>query len=309
MRKSYLVLGSTGFIGTNLVQKLISEGETVVSFSTRDKSQFRQVNHIKGDIRDTGSIKKVLNLKPNIIVSLVGISGQVFTDLKPNLSYEINVTAHIQLLDLILKYCPYTKFIFSSSRLEYGKPKYLPVDEKHPIQPISHYGIQKNLVSSYCTFLNRKYGLDISILRTSNPYGPHLTNQKANYNIVNYFVDQSLRGRNLTIFGTGIQKRDYLYIDDFIDALIRVSKNKKSRGNIYNIGSGRGISLVKVAQEIGKNVPKTKIVYQTWPSHEKIVETGDYISDISKIKRELKWTPTVSLQQGIKKVIRFQKSL
>lgn len=293
-----LVLGSTGFIGSHLCQRLTKKNYQVISFSTQEFGP-KNTEHYQGDIRNKKALLKMLKLYPGIIYLLTGVSGQVKTDKHPDLSYEINVEANINALDEIVKHLPLARVVFSSSRLEYGKPQYLPVDEKHPVVPISTYGIHKLLVTQYSLYLHQKFGLNISILRTSNPYGSINSKSDDSYNIVSQFIQRAFQDQDLIIYGSGKQKRDYLYIGDLIDLCERFITKKVPGGEIYNVGGGHGISLVEMAQRIIKIVGIGKIKYLPWPKNEKAVETGDYITDITKIKRAIGWLPKTDFDKGI----------
>lgn len=304
-----LVLGSTGFIGSNLVKKLVNLKREVISFSRSSSPPLSGVQHITGDFSDLKVIKTLLKTRPSVIYALIGLSGQVNTNSNPEESYKVNVLTYLNFLELVRKNLPTTHLIFSSSRLEYGKPVYLPVDEQHPIQPLSWYGVHKHFISDYCQFIYRLYIQPTTVFRTSNPYGPHKVNGNRRYNVVNFFVDQALNNRQITLFGKGEQVRDYLYIDDLIEAFLAVSQNKTSFGKIYNVGGGDGVSLKQIAQEIVSQTGKGVIRTVPWPQEYKKVETGDYISNIAKISREIGWKPSTTLKVGIQRTITFQNKL
>lgn len=296
--KTYLILGSTGFIGSHLMEKLISKNQHVVSFST-SAIRNSKIEHVQADLRNTPVLAKLIKRKPDVIYCLAGISGQMYTDDNPKISWDVNVRAYIDFLDVVVRYSPSSRVIISSTRLEYGQPRYLPVNEDHPIQPVSLYGISKHIISDYSQYLFRKFGIPIVILRSSNPYGPHSMSKNTHYNVINYFIDQAKRDEFLTVYGKGQQRRDYLYIEDLINAFLTVANNKKAIGNVYNIGSGQGQSLVSVAKLIIKLARKGKLKFINWPPEYKKIETGDYVSDISKIKK-LGWYPHISLEEGIR---------
>ena len=246
---------------------------------------------------------------PEILQILVGLSGQVNSNIHAHESFEVNVLAYLQFLNLVRFKLPNAHLIFSSSRLEYGKPVYLPVDEQHPIQPLSLYGIHKHLISDYCQFLFRVHQFPTTVIRTSNPYGPHKFRRNHSYNVINYFVDLALKNKEIKLFGGGRQQRDYLYIDDLVEAFLAIEQNPKSFGKIYNVGSGKGITLNQISTVIVSQAGKGIIKILPWPDEYKQVETGDYISDISKITKEIKWKPKTSLSEGIRNTISFQNLL
>lgn len=303
-KRRCLIMGATGFIGTNLMRRLITYGHEVISFSTSPESPIKNVMHIQGDIRNKRLIKKLIKAKPDDIICLMGLSGQSYSNQRQYKSFELNVSSYFYLLDTVVALAPASKIIFSSSRLEYGKPHYLPVDENHPIKPLSYYGLHKHLVTDYCQFLHTKYGLHTIVLRTSNPYGPHPIQRNDYYNVINYFIDQALKDKEILIYGKGLQKRDYIYVDDVVSAIIAIPLHKKTAGKIYNIGSGKGITLIDAAREIIRQIKKGKILFVSWPKKEKEVETGDYISNITKIHQDIGWKPRYSFVQGISQTLK-----
>ena len=288
--KRILVTGGTGFIGQNLVKKCQSLG-TLVDIFDISKGQ---------DIENTKQLGKCIKNKYDIIFHLAGFSGSAESNKEKLKCLRINLLASVNLYDLITKFSPKTKLILSSSRLEYGPPQYLPVDEKHPTLPTSTYGLTKLTATQMAIIYHNQAGLDVTIFRTSNVYGPHRSNKFSGYNVINHFIDLAKDEKPLVIFGDGNQQRDYLYIDDFIEAvLLAVTQN--TSGQIFNLGAGTGIKFKKMAELIIKKVGKGAVKYVKWPDDFLILETGSYISDIRKIKRELGFSPKISFEEGIKK--------
>lgn len=290
--KKILITGGSGFIGTNLIKRLEKEGAKVKNYDISDG------NRIENSINLLKFIKKQFD----IIYHLAGISGSTQSNKHLPTSFEVNTFATVNLLDKVIKFSPKTKVMLSSSRLEYGKSKYLPVDENHPTEPTSAYGLSKLCTTQIALIYHKIHNLDVTIFRTSNVYGSHPEIKFSGYNIINYFLDLAKKNETLTIFGDGNQKRDYLYIDDFIDAIILAS-TPKSAGQIYNLGFGKGTSLKEMAKLIIKIAGKGNLKLVKWPKKYHDVETGDYVSDISKIKKELGFSPKISFAEGIKRTM------
>lgn len=290
--KKILVTGGKGFMGSNLVKRLQKEQAQVSIFDLSDGF----------DIQNKDQLQDFIKRKYDIVFHLAGLSGS-HKSIREKLKFiEINTLASISLFELLIKYSPTTKLIISSSRLEYGSPHYLPVDENHLTNPTSIYGISKLAVTQLAHIYHQKNNLDVTIFRTSNVYGPHPDSKFAGYNVVNHFIDLAKNDNVLTIYGDGNQRRDYLFIDDMTNALI-LAASQKSSGQIYNLGSGKGIKFKDMAGLIIKKVGKGKIEFSQWPEDLKVLETGSYISNISKIKRELDFSPKVSFEEGIERTI------
>lgn len=292
--KKFLITGGVGFIGTNLQRKLKEQG---AYFEVFDKSQ-------GFDIENENLLKIFLKKKFDVIFHLAGTSGSVASNLDPGASFRINTFATVSLCELIIKHSPKTKLIISSSRLEYGNPLYLPVDENHPTVPTSAYGLSKLTGTQMALIFRNNHNLDVVIFRTSNVYGPHSGGNFSGYNIVNYFIDLAKKGKDLTIFGDGEQVRDYLYIDDLTDAFILAANSKGPSKPIFNLGLGKPIKFKYMAKTIVQKIGKGKLKFVKWPKDFKDVETGDYVSDIAKIKKELGFTPKIEFENGVEKAIR-----
>lgn len=293
--KKILVTGGAGFIGTNLVSKL-RELKAQVDIYDLATGQ---------DITNEKQLTSFIRRKYDIIYHLAGFSGSAESNRERLKSFQVNTLATVNLCQQILKYSPKTKIIISSSRLEYGNPQYLPVDESHPTIPISCYGLSKLTATQMALIFNKINNLDVTIFRTSNVYGPHQDTKFIGYNIINHFIDQALRDKTLTIFGDGTQKRDYLFVDDFVNAFILAAIQPESWGQIYNLGAGVDIKFKEMVNLIVKKAGRGKIKFAKWPKEARVVETGDYVSDITKIKKEFGFSPKVDFEEGVKKSLKI----
>jgi nucleoside-diphosphate-sugar epimerase len=287
--KKVLITGSEGFIGSALKDQLQKLGFKVTGFDIENGD----------DIRDNEKLEKAIKEKFDAIYHLAGFSGSNNSNSDVRKCFALNSIATANIIKLVLKYSPKTKLILSGSRLEYGKPQYLPVDENHPTTPNSAYGISKLASTQLALVFARSNSLKTTIFRTSNVYGPHKRSNFKGYNVINYFIDEAKKGKTLTVFGEGKQIRDYIYISDLVDAFI-AGLNQKANGQIYNLGYGRPIEFIKMTKSIIKAVGKGKIKFIKWPPDFKGVETGDYVSNINKIKNELGFKPKIDFEDGIK---------
>ncbi len=313
--KRILILGGLGFIGKNLFLKLREEEQYVTILSNHVEdigdgfpiSQFKgQI--AKGDILDKTFMEGIVR-GYDVIYSLAGSSGASDSIKNPYLDLDTNLKGHLNVLEACRKYNEGALLVFPSSRLVYGKPEKIPVAENHPMRPESIYAIHKLTTEHYYLLYQRLYGLKSIIFRIGNPYGPYQKFGGHHYGILNWFIHHAMTERKITIYGDGSQKRDFIHINDLVDVLIASASNPNMPGKIYNVGFGAGASMKDAAEVVAKNVSGTELRFVPWPELDKKIETGDYITDIGLLQRELGWMPKVDFESGIRMTVEFYKSL
>jgi len=240
-----------------------------------------------------------------VIFSLAGSSGASDSVKNPYHDLDTNLKGHLNILEACRKNNPNAVLIFPSSRLVYGKPQTNPVNENHPIQPESIYAIHKLTTEHYYLLYQRLHGVKCIIFRVSNPFGPYQRFGSNNYGILNWFIHKAIVKEPIQIYGDGLQKRDFIYIDDLIDVMKTAINNPGMHGKIYNVGYGQEISIKDSVALIKKFIPDTIVEFKPWPDIDKAIETGDYISDISRLKQDANWEPHTSFENGIKQTIDF----
>jgi len=314
--KSFLITGGLGLIGSTITKMLVKLGVNVTIvdafikpfganlFNVKDIRNIIKINI--ADIGDTEAMKILVQDK-DVIINLAGqvchndsIKDPIY-DAKLNYLYQLNV------MDCVKKYNPTAKMVFAGSRLQFGKINTLPVDEKHCISPETPYALHKQATENMYRFYNQQYGIKTVVFRIANPYGPRGQIMHPGYSIANYFIRQALENKTISIYGKGKQLRDYIFINDLASAFIKASLTEKSNGEIFNIGSGQGVTFEFMIKSIVDTVGEGRIEYIPWPANYANVETGDYVTDISKAKTYLKWEPKVDLVNGIKITVDYYK--
>lgn len=313
MYKKILIIGGLGFIGKNLYLELKNRGYSQVDiFSNANLSSddpfFKLFENelIIGTIENETSLNLVV---PNydVVFSLAGVSGASQSILHPFRDIDINLKGHLNILEACKKSKNRIKIIFPSSRLVYGTPDYLPVDEKHPIKPNSIYAIHKYTTEQYYLLYSQFYNIESVVLRISNPYGPYQSNKTHNYGILNNFILKALKKQDIHIYGEGNQKRDFIFVGDLADLLAKFIE-KDRPGIIFNIGSHLNFELIEIIKIIKECIPDLKYEHVPWPEIDKKIETGNYLSDISKIENTFNWLPATNIRIGIKETINFYKN-
>lgn len=310
-----LVTGGSGFIGLNLVARLLELGADVTLYdyamsSTATALAERHRGRLRlclGDIRDEAKVEEVVRGK-DVLFDLAGKSGAADSNKAALLDLDVNCRGHLTLLEACRRINPAAAVVFPSSRLVYGRPRRLPVDEDHPLQPESFYAVHKTTVEHYLQVYARQYGLRSTILRISNPYGPMQGHDERIYGVANRFIQLAIDDQPIRLFGDGGQKRDYLYIDDLVDALLLGGLRASATPPVINIGGSEVVSLQQLAELIVRLSGSGSIVHVPWPDEYLRVETGDYHGCLQRAEQELAWRPKTSLEEGLRKTITHYKS-
>lgn len=295
-----LVTGGTGFIGSHLVKNLCEKGHKVIVMSTNGIVPGHLTNsHFKiaeGDFSDEALLERVL---PDIdtVVHLAWSSvpstsiGEIETEIFKN------VSGTIKLLNKCVQY-NIKKFIFiSSGGTVYGIPRMTPINEEHPLDPISSYGVTKVAIEKYLHLYNKLFGLDYLIFRVSNAYGEH-QNLVKGQGVLGIWLNKIASGKPLEIWGDGNLVRDYICVDDVAE-VIATAISMKFQKKVYNLGSGEGVSLNEIVKLIKDNVSDQFILSY----HEgRNIDVPVNILDIGLLRSEINYLPSVSLESGIIKI-------
>ena len=181
----------------------------------------------------------------------------------------------------------------------YGKVEKPAITEHCDTNPLSLYGLHKLTSEKYMLMYYKDFGIPCSILRLTNPYGPRQQIKHSKYSLVGWFIRQAMENKTIKIYGKGQQLRDYIYVDDIIDAMILSAMSSKSVGEVINIGSGRSTKFCDMVQSVISCVKSGKMEFIPWPQNYEKLETGDISIDISKLNKITSWRPKVTLEEGI----------
>ncbi len=299
MRKKILITGGTGFIGYNLAQKCLKLNWSVTSLSSKNPNKFRKLKKVKYlicDISDKKNLKKKINTNYDYVINLAGYvdHSHKLKTMKSHYDGCKNISSFF--LKSKIK-----KFIQIGSSIEYGKIE-SPQKEKNFFKKkiLSTYGEAKLLSTKYLLELNKRNNFPVTILRLYLVYGPY---QDAN-RVIPYTIMNSLLNRKFNC-SNGKQFRDFLYIDDLIEAIIRTLKKKETSGEIINLGHGKPNQIKNVILHISKIIKLGKPIFG------KIGLRKDEIiklyPNIDKAKKLLKWKPKINLHQGLIRTINFYK--
>ncbi len=317
LNKRVMVTGGLGFIGSNLARFLLSLGAEVLLVDSLIPDHGGNTHNIS-DIRNRVTVNIADLRDANVMNHLVkgmdyifNLAGQIsHTDsmTNPLFDLDVNVRAHVVLLEACRNNNRDVKIIYTGTRQVYGKPSHLPVDEQHPIQPTDVNGINKYAGEWYHILYNKVYGLRTTSLRLTNTYGPRMLMKHNRCGFVSWFIRQAIDGETITIFGDGKQVRDFNYVDDVCDALLMAGASEDVNGQIFNLGGNEPVNLIdftKLLIAISKSGSFRLIPF---PKERKQIDIGDYYGDFSKIKSTIGWKPKTTLREGLKHTIVFYRN-
>lgn len=314
--KNVLVTGGLGFIGSNLAHRLVHLGAEVTLVDSLVPAHGGNFFNIKGleaklvvklaDVRDEHSMTSLVQGR-DFIFNLAGQVSHIDSMEDPYTDLEINVRSHISVLEACRKKNRDVKVIYSSTRQIYGRPEYLPVDEKHSAHPADANGINKFAGELYHILYHSVYGVRAVSLRLTNTYGPRQLVKHSRQGFMGWFIRQIVEGREIQLFGDGSQIRDFNYVDDVVEALLLAAITEKANGQIYNLGGDAPVSLRALVEMMIQIDGGGGYRLVPFPSEIKRIDIGDFYGDCSKARTELGWRPVTPLREGLRKTIDYYK--
>jgi nucleoside-diphosphate-sugar epimerase len=253
------------------------------------------------DVRDTAALTAAVRPQ-SIVFDFVGASAAIESNRDPKRSLDEDCRAQLS----VFQSCARARsavVVFCSSRLVYGKPRYLPVDETHPLSPESFYAVHRIAAENYLRVLGSTEGLRWCVLRLSNPYGSFEPVREKSHCVINRFLADACSGKFITVFGDGLQERDYIYVEDAITAFLRCAMTEAAYGEIFNVGAQARVSVASAARTIARLAGSPGVRFVPWPGEYRLVETGNYSSDLTKLRQCLGIFNPVTFEEGIAKSI------
>jgi dTDP-glucose 4,6-dehydratase/UDP-glucose 4-epimerase len=312
--KRVLITGGLGFIGSNLARALLGQGANVTlvdSLIPQYGGNLFNVHDIRDrvtlnvcDVRDPFAMEFLLQGKDHLF-NLAGQTSHMDSMTDPNTDLDINATAQLSILEACRKSNPGIKIVFASTRQLYGKPDYLPVDERHSIRPVDVNGINKLAGEWYHLLYNNVYGIRACALRLTNTYGPGMRVKDARQTFLGIWVRLLLEDKPIKVFGDGLQLRDFNYVDDCVEALLLAGKSDQANGKVYNLGSEEVVNLKTLAEMLISLRSGGSFELIPFPADRKAIDIGDYYSDFGLISKELGWKPCIGMNEGLKRTVDY----
>jgi dTDP-glucose 4,6-dehydratase/UDP-glucose 4-epimerase len=312
--KEILITGGLGFIGSNLARRLVSQGANLTlvdSLIPQYGGNTFNIDDIKNkvavnvcDVRDTFAMEHLIQGK-EYLFNLAGQTSHLDSMADPHTDLDINAAAQLSILEVCRKVNPDIKIVFASTRQLYGRPDYLPVDEKHPNRPVDVNGINKLAGEWYHLLYNNVYGIRACALRLTNTYGPGMRVKDARQTFLGIWIRLLLEGKPIKVFGDGKQLRDFNFVDDCVEALLLAGASDQANGKVYNLGGSEVIGLKDLSKMMVNLGHGGSFELAPFPSDKKAIDIGDYYSDFSLITKELGWVPKIDLKDGLKRTLNY----
>ena len=313
---SVLVTGGLGFIGSNLARRLVAEGARVTlcdaliegyGGNPANVAEIRgDVEIVSSDVRDATAMERLVAGR-DAVFHLAAQVSHVMSLSNPYPDIDINIKGTAVLLEACRRTNPRAIVVRSGTRGQYGPAVKLPVSEETPSDPRGIYEISQLSAEMICRTYTRIHGIPTVPLRLTNVYGPRGQMHHSQFGVVNWFVRLALEGRPIPVFGSGKILRDFLYVDDCVEALVRAAREPRAVGEILNVGHDRPSTFLEVAEILRELVPGTRIEFTDFTPERRAQEPGDFVSDITRIRALLGWDPRVSLREGLERTVAFYR--
>ena len=311
-----MITGGLGFIGSNLARRLVELGADVLLIDSLISDCGGNLFNIDGledrltvnvsDVRDKSSMDYLV-CDRDLIFNLAGQVSHLDSMKDPYTDLEINCRSQLSLLEACRKYNPGVKVVFAGTRQVYGHPAALPVTEDHVVRPIDVNGINKIAGEYYHLVYHRTFGIRSCSLRLTNVYGPRQLVKHNRQGFIGWFIRLAVENREIEIFGDGSQLRDFVFVDDAVEAFLLAGASDACDGGIYNVGGAEPISLRDLVQRLFRAAGTGRVRYVDWPREKKAIDIGDFYADSTKLMRAVGWQPTVSLDEGLARTMTFYR--
>lgn len=311
-----LITGGLGFIGSNLAHRLVDLGAKVTLVDSLIPEYGGNLYNIAGiedrvrvniaDVRDEYSMDYLVQ-GHDFLFNLAGQTSHLDSMRNPYVDLDINCRAQLSILEACRKNNPRITIVYASTRQIYGKPDYLPVDERHLLHPVDVNGINKMAGEWYHILYNNVYGIRACALRLTNTYGPRMRVKDARQTFLGIWIKNVIEGKPIQVWGDGTQLRDFTYIDDCVEAMLLAAVHPAATGQIFNLGGLEVINLRDLAALTVEVAGGGSFEIIPYPPDRKPIDIGDYYADDRRIRSMLGWQPRIDLRTGLARTIAFYR--
>jgi UDP-glucose 4-epimerase len=314
--KNVLITGGLGFIGSNLAHRLVAWDAKVRIVDSANPAAGGNRFNLAGiesrvelqiaDLRDAAVVNEMIQGQ-DILFNLAGLVSHLDSMQFPQNDLNVNAACQLAIIEACRTQNPAIKIVYAGTRQVYGRARYQPVDENHPIDPVDYNGVTKRAGEMYHIVGQRVYGLHAASLRMTNTYGPRMYCKDARLTFLGDWIRRLFAGQPIEIYGTGQQIRDLNYVDDVVDALLLTVSSAAATGQVYNLGSPEPIRLLDLARLMIEIFGGGHYEIRAFPPERLRIDIGDYQGNYSKIQAELGWQPQISLRDGLARTFDYYR--
>jgi UDP-glucose 4-epimerase len=311
-----LITGGLGFIGSNLARRLVALGAHVVLVDSLIPEYGGNVFNIEGlendvilniaDVRDEQSMRQLVR-GHEVLFNLAGQTSHLDSMRDPYTDLAINCRAQLSILEACRHNSPDIRIVYASTRQIYGRPEYLPVDERHLLHPTDVNGVNKMAGEWYHILYSNVHGVRACALRLTNTYGPRMRVRDARQTFLGVWIRNLVCGADIEVYGDGSQLRDFNYVGDVVDALLIAATSEAAMGSVFNLGARPPISLKDLAELLIKLNGGGRYRVVPFPPERKVIDIGDYYAEYARATAVLGWSPVVNLADGLAQTLEFYR--
>jgi UDP-glucose 4-epimerase len=310
-----LITGGLGFIGSNLARALVALGARVTIVDSLIPEYGGNRRNLAGiaakvrvhrtDVREHAQLARLIR-RQDFLFNLAGQTSHMDSMTDPETDLEINCRAQLALLEACRLHNPTVRIVFASTRQIYGRPDYVPVDERHPIRPVDVNGLNKAAGEGFHMLYSRVHGIRATALRLTNTIGPRMRVKDARQTFVGVWIRRLLEDEPLEIWG-GEQRRDFTFVDDAVEAFLLAAARPEAVGEIFNLGGPPPVTLLRLAELLVEINGGGSFVVREFPDDRKKIDIGDYYADDAKIRKMLGWKARTDLKTALKRTMEFYR--
>lgn len=311
-----LVTGGLGFIGSNLARALATLDADVLLVDSLIPDYGGNLFNLAGfesrlrvnvaDVRQQSTMDYLVRDR-EVIFNLAGQVSHIDSMRDPATDLDINCRAQLTLLEACRRHNPETKVVYAGTRQVYGKPATLPVDETHLVRPTDINGINKAAGEYYHLVYNNVFGVRACSLRLTNVYGPRQLIRHNRQGFIGWFIRLAVEGKEIQIYGDGSQLRDFVFVDDVVDAFLRAGATDAVNGDVFNVGGMEPISHRDLVELLIGTAGSGSVRYVEWPAEKKAIDIGSFYSDSTKFHNAAGWRPEINLRDGLRRTIEYYR--
>jgi UDP-glucose 4-epimerase len=315
--KPVLVTGGLGFIGSNLAIRLVELGAevTVVDSLVPELGGNRfNIAPVEGrvqvstdDLRDADAVVRLVGGQ-DVIFSIAGNVSHVDSMSDPFADLELNYRSQLSVLEAVRHLRSEARVVYAGSRQQYGRPRYLPLDEHHPLEAIDVNGINKTAAESATLLYHEVHGLHTCSLRLTNSYGPRMQMRHPRQGFISWFVRRAIEDEEIELYGGGGSLRDFNEVEDVVDAFLRAGVSEAAVGEAFNLGHPEPLTIREFAETLVEVAGSGSLTERPFPAERAGIDIGSVFANYGKIRGLLGWEPRVGLREGLARMVEYYRA-